>query len=247
MNLRNLLLFSTIVLLTAACAGTEVPARRSADFYLNEGESFAADKRYEDAIASWQKVKETYVSSEMNTLADLKIAEVQFLAENYAEAAAAYEDFLKQHPDHPQSQDILFKLGMAYYKQMLAPARDQTVTGNALATFQTLLKRYPDFAQKEEVTALIDSCRQNLAGHELAIGAFYVKTEHFQAAINRLRPLLENFPHFAKRDEVYFLLGKAYLQLGMRPQAVETFNTLYKQFPESEYILKGQKLLEKAF
>jgi outer membrane protein assembly factor BamD len=236
-----------LLLLATACAPTVVPPTKTADVYLQEGETFFDKGLYAEAISSWEKVRETYYSPELNTLAELKIAEAHYLAEDYVLAAAAYDDFLKQHPNHEKRPEVLYNLGMAYYKQMLEPDRDQTMTRNALHTFESLLSLYPDTPRKEEVRVLADRCRNNLAAQELYIGRFYQRKGDHRAAIRRLNRLFADYPNYYDRDQAYFYLGQAYLQAGQRKEAADAFNTLFREFPRSEYILPGQKLLEKHY
>jgi outer membrane protein assembly factor BamD len=236
-----------ILLLATACAPTVVPPTKTADVYLREGETFFDKGLYSEAISSWEKVRESYYSPELNTLAELKIAEAHYLGEDYTLAAAAYDDFLKQHPNHEKKPEVLYNLGMAYYKQILSPDRDQTATRNALHTFESLLTLYPDTPRTEEVKVLADRCRNNLAAQELYIGRFYQRSNQPQAAIRRLSRIFSDYPNFFDRDEAYFYLGQAYLQTGQRKEAVEAFNTLFREFPRSEFILPGQKIVEKQY
>lgn len=246
MRVRPLFLLLLSTLLLSACAEV-VPPPRTAEHFLNEGDSFFSEERYEDAIASWQKVRDNFYSPETNIQAEFKIAEAHFLAEHYPEAAAAYDAFLKAHPDYPQAPLVLYRLGLSYYRQMLAPDRDQTLTRNALATFDTLLKRFPDLKERAEVEALMATCRSQLAAHELHIATFYLRTERYAAAIARGEELLRRYPDVPERAETYFVLGQAYLASGDREKAADAFNTLFRLYPDSPLIAKAQKLLENRF
>lgn len=239
--------FALVLLLLAGCVETVTPPPRTADYYLQEGDAFLADERYEDAIASWQKVRDNFYSPESNAFAEYKIAEAHFLAEQYPEAAVAYEAYLKQRPDDPRSAEVLYRLGLSYYRQILSPDRDQTATHNTVSTFETLLKRFPADAHKDEILEIQAFCRQQFAAHELYVGRFYLRTDKFDAAIGRLAPIPATYPEFVGMDEVYFHLGKAYLKRGDKTSAAETFNRLFKEFPASRNVLKAQKLLEKEF
>ena len=245
--MKKLILAAALLFLSAACATTTVPPKKSADLYYQEGEEFFAKKQYADAIAAWEKVRDSYFSPELNARAELKIAEAHFMAEEYVEAAAAYEDFLKQHPDHEETPQVLYRLGMSYYQQILSADRDQTATNNALATFQSYLKRYPGDSREEEIKVLIERCKLRLAEHELYVGRFYQRSGEAKSAIHRLEGLLATYPAFAKKDQAYFYLGQAYLQAGEREKAVAAFNALYREFPGSKYVPKGQKILEKDY
>ena len=245
--MRFIPLASLCLLFMTACSSSIVPPPRSAEILMSEGETFFAENRYDDAIAAWEKVRERYVSPEMNALAELKIAEAHFLAERYIEAAVAYEAYLKAHPDDPNSANVLYNLGVSYHQEMLSPERDQTTTKNALSAFKTFLARYPTDPRRPVVEKYIAEEEDALAGHELHIGSYYQKKGANTAAIARLEPLVTAYPNFSRRDELYFILGSAYLHNDKRELAAENFNRLYKEYPQSPYTHKAQKLLEQKF
>jgi len=246
-SMRFMLLASLCLLFMTACSSSIVPPPRSAETLMSEGDSFFAENRYEDAIASWEKVRERYVSPEMNAAAELKIAEAHFLAEEYVEAAVAYEAYLKAHPDDPKSANILYNLGFSYHQEMLAEERDQTTTRNALSVFKTFLARYPTEPRRADVEKFISAEKEAIAGHELHIGAYYHKKGAYAAAIARLEPLITTEPNFSRRDELYFLLASAYLHTEKREVAAEYCNRLYKEYPQGPFTIKAQKLLEEDF
>lgn len=241
--MKRLFSFLLPFFLLVACSPGSVPPPKTADVYFQEGESFFEQGLYEDAIASWEKVRDTYYSPELNVLAELKIAEAHFRAEHYIEAAAAYEEFLKQHPGHEKTPEVLHQLGMSYFNQMLSADRDQTATRNAVSTFESLRKLYPDDARALAAKSLIDQARGRLAEHELYVGGFYLKYGKPDAAIQRLQRIFSSYPDFPEKDRAYFLLGQAHLQAGQKKEATEAFNTLYREFPNSEFIPKAQKIL----
>jgi len=245
--MRYMPLASLCLLFMTACSSSIVPPPRSAEVLMNEGETFFAENRYDDAIAAWEKVRERYVSPEMNALAELNIAEAHFLAERYIEAAVAYEAYFKAHPDDPKIANVLYNLGVSYHQEKLAPERDQTTTKNALSAFKTFLTRYPSDPRRPAVEKFIAEEEDTLAGHELHVGAFYQKKGANPAAIARLEPLVTTYPNFSRRDELYFILGSAYLSNDKRDLAAEHFNRLYKEYPQSPYTRKAQKLLEEKF
>lgn len=229
----------------AACApNTIVPPAKNAGVYFQEGEGFFEKGLYKDAITSWEKVRDSYYSPELNTLAELKIAEAHFLAEEYIEAAVAYEAFIQNHPDHPRVPDVLYQLGLSYMYQILAADQDQTATNYALNAFQTLQERFPEDRRKEEIQIYIDRLLNQLATSELNIGQYYLRTKYFSAAISRIEGLLKKYPNYYERDKAYYLIGQAYLLSGEKEKAVIAFNTLLEDYVGSEYILNAQRFIE---
>lgn len=236
-----------LILLSACASNTVVPPAKNAGVYFQEGEEFFEKGLYTDAIASWEKVRDSYYSPELNTLAELKIAEAHFLAEDYLEAGVAYEEFLKNHPDHPRVADVLYQLGLSYVYQMLNVDQDQSATSYALNAFTTLKDRFPQDPRMEEVQIYIDRCLNQLASSEVAIGEFYLRTESYNAAINRLEGVLKKYPNYYQRDKAYYLLGQAYLMNGEKEEAVASFNTLFDDYVGSEFILDAQRFIEKNY
>lgn len=240
--------FLLSLLFLAACApNIIVPPAKTAGVYFQEGEGFFEKGLYRDAIASWEKVRDSYFSPELNTLAELKIAEAHFLGEEYIEAAVAYEAFLKNHPDHPRVPDVLYQLGLAYTFQMLKTDQDQTSTLYALNAFRTLQENFPEDRRKEEVQIYIDRCLNQLAASELHVGNYYLRTKAYSASVNRIEGLLQKYPNYYERDKAYFFLGQAHLLNGEKEKAVIAFNTLFNDYVGSEYILDAQRFVEKNY
>jgi outer membrane protein assembly factor BamD len=102
------------------------------------------------------------------------------------EAVAAYEDFLREYPDHPRTADVPLQTRSVYYHQILTIDRDQTATRNALATFEMLTTKFPRDSRTQEAKQYIAECRERLAASELYVGRFYFRTGRYEAAINRL-------------------------------------------------------------
>ena len=235
-----------MVLLLAGCAGT-VPVVKSADTYFKEGEEFYASHNYEDAIAQWKKVKETFSSPELSTLADLKIADAYFDNHSYIEAAAAYEDFRKLHPNHEKAAYALYRLGLCNYEQITGIDTDQTPVKNAVNLFESFLKQYPKSEYAAEVKEKLDDCMMKQIQYENYVGRFYLRTEKYAAAIKRLEEALQKYPNAEAHDETLYYLGKAYFLAGDKVKGRETFNRLAKQYASSKYVEEAKRVMEKYY
>ena len=113
------------------------------DALFKEGEQSFQKGNYEDAIAQWKKVKESYQSPELSARAEINIADAYFLNKDYIEAAAAYEDFRKLHPKHERAGYALYRQAMSHYNQIHGIDTDQTPVKNALSHLSHILRCIP--------------------------------------------------------------------------------------------------------
>ena len=241
-------LICTLILASALLQGCATPqVNKPADQLYKEGEQFYQDGKYEDAIAQWKKVKETYQSPDLTTKAELNIADAYFLNKDYIEAAAAYEDFRKLHPKHPQADYALYRQGMSYFNQIHSIDTDQTPVKNAQTIFDSYLKLYPDGAQLAEVQEKHRECLDKQLQYELYVGRFYLKSDDYKAAIARFEESLKMFTDSARRDEVLYYLGRAYLEDGQKAKGREVFGQLAREFPGSAYIADANKAMDTFF
>jgi outer membrane protein assembly factor BamD len=235
----------TLLMLTACSSKPAVSPTKDASTYFQEGEELFAKGLYNDAIVAWEKVRDSYYSPQLNALADLKIAEAHFLAEEYVEAAVAYDAFLKNYPDSLRIPDVLYQLGLSYSKQILASDQDQTSTIYALNAFKTMKERFPQDRRMAQVENYIDRCLNQLAASELNIGRFYLRTKAYSASVKRLESLLKSYPNFYRLDEAYYYLGQAYLLNGEKDKAMIAFDTLINNYVGSEYLSDAREFIEK--
>jgi outer membrane protein assembly factor BamD len=237
-----ILLFLTAVLLQG-CATTKLTG--PPDELYKDGEQSFKNGNYTDAIAQWKKVKESYQSPELSTRAELGIADAYFLNKDFIEAAAAYEDFRKLHPNHEQSGFALYRQAMSYYNQISGIDTDQTPVVNARITLESYLKLYPGTQYTAEVTEKIRDCRDKQLQYEIYVGRFYLKQEKLTAAIARFEGALKLFPDLPRCDEVLYYLGLAYRDAEKAAKARETFERLVKEYPASPFVKNANKALGK--
>lgn len=246
-HLRRATIAVACLLALAACATTAPEPKKPADTLFREGEEFYATKHYEDAIAQWKKVKESFSTPELTAQAELKIADAQFDNESYIEAAASYEEFRKFHPKHPMAPYALYRLALCNYKQMGTIDTDQTAVKNTVNLFESFLQQYPNDERAAEARQKLQECRARQLRYEIYVGRFYLRTDKYQSAIKRLSRALTLSPDSPENDETLYYLGQAYIRSGDKEKGRETFNQLFKQFPSSTYIGDARKVMDKYY
>jgi len=245
-NLLTLTFVPALLLVLAGCASAPQPTK-TAETYFKEGDEFYASRNYEDAIAQWKRVKESYSSPELTTMAELKIADAQFDNGDYIEAAASYEEFRKLHPTNEKSEYALYRLSLCHFNQIHGIDTDQTAVKNAVTLFESFLKSYPKSSYVEEVRAKLDVCRMKQVQYEIYVGRFYLRSGRYTAAIKRLDAALTNYPKSPFHDETLYYLGEAYLLAGERDKGRAAYSRLYSEFRNSKYVEKARSIMEKNY
>ena len=128
----NLNLSLILLIMLTGCASTKGPKATSPETMYKEGEALYTKGKYEDAISLLRKVKESGSSPELTILAGIRVADAQFSAGKYIEAAASYEDFRKLHPTNDKSAYALYRIGLCHYNQITGIDTDQTPVKNAV-------------------------------------------------------------------------------------------------------------------
>jgi len=149
--------------------------------------------RYKKAIESFERVRDEYPMSEVAILAKLGIGDAHYSDKEYAEAEAAYGDFIYLHPTSEHLPYVMYQLGMCHYKQMLNIDRDQAETRRAANEFEKLLARFPDSKFALMAEKMLKECRGRLAEHEFYVGEFYFKQKKYEAALKRFEIIAKEY------------------------------------------------------
>ena len=216
-------------------------------FLFDRGNEALQKKKWITAREYFKQVTETYTQSPIRPDAKLGIGDT-YLGEGSTEALvlaiAEFQEFLSFYPTNRRADYAQYKLGMAHFRQMRSPQRDQTETRDALREFQTFITRYPSSELMPEVKARLRETRDRLSESELEVGQFYFRIRWYPGALDRLNLLLKDDPEFTSRDQVYFYIGESLLKVQRPNEALPYFDRIVKEFDKSERVEAARKRIE---
>lgn len=196
------------VLMVSGCSWFETVEDKPAQELASDGMESLSAGRYQEAIESFEKLKDWYPFSKFAILAELKIADAYYRLENYPEAVAAYENFESLHPRNEAIPYVIYQIGRCYYEQIDSVDRDQISALKALETFRRLNRQFPQNEYAAKMEDHINRCLKSLAGHELYVGLYYYKTKHYKAALKRFEKVLSDYPDVGYHREAILNIAR---------------------------------------
>ena len=121
--------------------------------------------------------------------------------------------------------------------------RDQGLTFQALQSLRQVIERYPDSEYAKSSILKFDLAFDHLAGKEMEIGRYYLKRNHFAAAINRFRVVVEDFQTTTHTAEALHRLVESYLSLGLTDEAQTAGAILGYNFRSTDWYEDSYALL----
>src|SRR5207302_2251281 len=175
------------------------------------------------------------------TLAELRLADAEFGAEQHLQAIDGSRLFMKFHPTHEMVANgyVPFRIGEAYFKQlpgdfwMFPPSyeKDQSATEDAANELKSFLDKYPDSPYRDRAKSIIKLVGKRLADHEWYVARYYWDRGKPMGTVLRLRRLLERYRNVGYDEEALWLLGRAYAKVAMPDRARATWTDLMTRFP----------------
>ena len=215
-------------------------------FLFDRGTQALDEKRWLVARQYFQELIETYTQSPLRSDGKLGLGDT-YLGEGGPEALvlaiSEFQEFLAFFPTNARVDYAQYKLGLAYFKQMRAPGRDQTETKSAVTQFDAFVARYPTSSLMPEVQARLREARDRLSENDFMVGRFYYRIQWYPGAIDRFVTLLKEDPTFTDRDGVYFYLGESLLKSNRSAEALPYFERLVAEFLESEHLDEARERL----
>ncbi|KUJ77037.1 competence protein ComL [Ruegeria marisrubri] len=207
------------------------------------GEYELAQNRTDDAAWYFSEVERLYPYSDWAKRALIMQAFSHHSGKNYEESRAAAQRYIDFYPTDEDAAYAQYLLALSYYDQIDEVGRDQGLTFQALQALRTVIEVYPDSEYATSAILKFDLAFDHLAAKEMEIGRYYLRRQHYTAAINRFRVVVEDFQTTTHTAEALHRLVEAYLSLGLVAEAQTAGAILGYNYRSSEWYDASYKLL----
>ncbi|MCI4679508.1 outer membrane protein assembly factor BamD [Rhodoblastus acidophilus] len=214
------------------------------DHLYNEGLAKIQDKDYEAAAKQFANLQKQYPFGEWARKGLVMEVYANYLGGKYIDASTGADRFNSLYPNAPDAPYVNYLAGQAMYGEMPDVERDQDRVVKAQKYYQTVVDKYPKSKYAQDAHLKIDICRDQLAGHELDVGRFYLKRENYTAAINRFREVLFKYQKTREAEEALERLTEAYLAMGITQEAETAAAILGANYPHSQWYKDAYERLQ---
>jgi outer membrane protein assembly factor BamD len=134
-------------------------------------------------------------------------------------------------------------VALAYFDQIVDVGRDQATTELARNALLDVRRRFPESEYAKDAQLKLDMVNDQLAGKEMDVGRWYLRSSQTLAAINRFSKVVKDYDTTTHTAEALHRLVEAYLTLGLKDQALAAGSTLGYNYPDSDWYKMSYRLL----
>ena len=136
---------------------------------------------------------------------------------------------------------------MCYYEQILDEKKDLEPLLKAKEKFEFIMKSYPDTDYGTDARFKIDLIIDQLVAKEMSVARYYMKTEKWIPALNRLKMVTEKYDTTVFIEEALHRLVEVYYRLGLENEAKQVASILGYNFKSGDWYKRSYKIFNKKY
>ena len=252
--LKNLLISFLLIFLLVSCSNKEeeiivkeptkeeqaISVYAEAVEALNKGDAFYAGKKF-------REVEGLLPQSKWAEKASLMSAYSEYSRNAYSNAVFDLERHIKNYPADKNIPYAYYLIAICYYEQILDEKKDLRPLLKAKEKFEFIIKTYPNTDYATDARFKIDLIIDQLAAKEMSIARFYMKTEKWIPAINRLKTVVEKYDKTIFVEEALHRLVEVYYKIGLIEESKQAAAILGYNYKSGEWYKRSYKVFNKKY
>ena len=207
---------------------------------LKKGDAYFASKKFREVESLMPQSKWAAKASLMSAYAD-------YSRNAYSKSIFSFERFINNYPANENIPYAHYLIAMCYYEQILDEKKDLEPLLKAKEKFESILQNYPDTDFATDARFKLDLIIDQLAAKEMSIARFYMKTEKWIPALNRLQIVVEKYDRTVFVEEALHRLVEVYYRIGLVEEATQAAAILGYNYQSSQWYEKSYKVFNKKY
>ncbi len=232
--MRFRLWYAAAVLVLAGC-GSEVHLEKmDADALFARGQTALAAKRWDDAIAAFDRLTLQYPSFPRLQEARFDLAQAYFGKKEYVTAAGEFDRLATDFPLGAYADNSRFMVCRSYESLSPAVQLDQTYTQSAIDHCNSLISYYPNSPFTAQAKAVVQRLTEKLAEKELLAGNYYFRRHAYDSSLIYFEDVVKSYPTTNAASQALLRMVEAYTKLGYKEDAQAAKERLLRDYPSSQ-------------
>jgi len=207
---------------------------------LKEGDAFYAGKKFREAETLLSQYASASKASLMASYAD-------YSRSSYSSAIFGLEKHISSYPADKNIDYAHYLIAICYYEQILDEKKDLEPLLKAKEKFEFIMKNYPNTDYGTDARFKIDLIIDQLAAKEMSVARFYMKTEKWIPALNRLKVVVDQYDRTVFVEEALHRLVEIYYRLGLEDEARQAASILGYNYQSGDWYKRSYKVFNKKY
>tara|TARA_B110000967_G_scaffold59797_1_gene61340 strand:- start:2060 stop:2887 length:828 start_codon:yes stop_codon:yes gene_type:complete len=207
---------------------------------MKKGDYFFASKKFSEAEVILPKI-------EFSAKASLMSSYCLYLINFYSKATDNLERFITQYPTDKNIAYAHYLIAITLYEQILDEKKDIKPLIKSKEKMQYFLDNFPDTDYALDLKFKLDLVTNQLAAKEMYVAKYYIATQKWVPAINRLKNIVNEYSETIFIEEALHRLVEVNYKIGLIEEANSAAAILGYNYNSSEWYAQSYKILNKDY
>jgi len=205
---------------------------------LKKGDAYFAGKKFKE-------VESLLPQSEWAAKASLMASYADYSRNAFSNSVFSFERHIANYPADENIPYAHYMIAICYYEQILDEKKDLQPLLQAKEKFEFIVLDYPETDYATDARFKLDLIIDQLAAKEMSIARYYMKTEKWISALNRLKIVVEKYDKTVFIEEALHRLVEVYYRIGLVEEAKQAAAILGYNYQSSQWYERSYKVLNK--
>ena len=207
---------------------------------LKKGDAFYAAKKFKE-------VESLLPQSKWAAKASLMASYAEYSRNAFSNSIFGLERHIANYPADKNIPYAHYLIAICYYEQILDEKKDLQPLVQAKEKFEFIMLTYPETDYATDARFKLDLIIDQLAAKEMSIARYYMKTEKWIPALNRLKIVVEKYDKTVFIEEALHRLVEVYYNIGLVEEAKQAAAILGYNYQSGTWYERSYKVFNKKY
>ena len=207
---------------------------------LKKGDAFYAAKKF-------REVETLLPQTEWAAKSSLLAAYAEYSRNAYSKSVFSFERHITNYPADKNIPYAHYLIAICYYEQILDEKKDLEPLLKSKRKFEFVISEFPNSDYAIDASFKLDLIQNQLAAKEMSIARYYMKTEKWIPALNRLKKVVNEYDRTIFVEEALHRLVEVYYRLGLEQEAKNAASILGYNYQSGEWYERSYKVFNRKY